>query len=903
MPTTQPSDLLSSPSRPKKSGGRWGRRLLILGGGLVALFLVASFVLSSFLDGERLAGWVTPRLEAAVNRDVDIDDISVGFLPVGVRLSGIRVSDPTGLAPALAQVSSVDLRVRLLPLLQRRVEVSRIIIDGMQADLRVGEDGESNFGDMSPEGEAPPPEPAADGEAFALDVQGIRLTSGRIAYQNAASEQAVSMEELEGESSIQLEAQGDLLVEGRFAGRASLSGVMVESGAEQVDPGAGEEAGGWLTNLPIELTVAMDVTEEANVIRIREGSLAMEELALALTGELRDLKQPIRQVELALVATDVPIDRVLSVVPDSVMDPDEVSASGTLSADLAVRGAMGPEANPQVTGTASVDGGTVSYRGQMLTEGLQLDLALTEGGMIQPDGEGQLLGGDFELDGTVMMELPRTVELRVAAAPDLGRIDPDLLPAGVTVTGIMPLDVQVSGDLENPRGLGAWGELGVRQLRATHPALGVPVSVATADLALEGRTVDIPETGITFGDERLTIAGVLTGLMDTGDGVPDFRGTARGPRISLERLKANPTPDTALTYGKLAFARVGDRQVRGLSADAAAREIGLSRPAALPLAGEVQIAIDTVFDRKGMMEDVEATVRFGPDFAQVSDARYRRYGGTIQAAANLSLGEDSTEPFSLDLVVDGVDAGAFLSETSPLGEVFTGTLDLTLDLTGALNRLLLPTRETLQGTGSFSLTGGGIEAPITEELADFLGVQALRSMRIQDWSTAFVLQDGLVLVDESLLSGAPGSPRVGGGIGLNGALDLTSIFDLPRSEVAASALADLGVPNAGELVQAVIRIGGQVGSPDLTVDPTATVTQVTDALENQAREEIDEVIEEQKSELEDRASSFLRGLLGGSTGAGADSVRPDSVLPDSVQPDSIRPDSTRRDTVPPAAGR
>jgi hypothetical protein len=302
----------------------------------------------------------------------------------------------------------------------------------------------------------------------------------------------------------------------------------------------------------------------------------------------------------------------------------------------------------------------------------------------------------------------------------------------------------------------------------------------------------------------------------------------------------------------------------------------------------VAVAIDTVLDRKGRMEDVRATVRFGPDFAQVSDARYRRYGGTIEATANLALGDETTEPFSLALSVQGVDAGAFLSETTPIGRAVTGRLNLSLDLTGALNRLLLPTRETLQGRGSFALSGGGLQASVTEALADFLGMEELRSMTIQDWSTSFVLRDGQLLVDESLLAGAPGSPRVGGGIGLNGALDITSVFDLPRADVAASALQELGVANAGDLVEAVIRIGGEVGNPRLQADPTATVTQVTDALEEQAREEIDEVLEEQKTQLEERANRFLRGLLGGG-GAAADSV----------PPDSIRPDSLRRDTVPP----
>ena len=903
MPDPQSPDPITPGHEGPKRPARWGRRFLILAGVLLLGFLGAAFALSRFLDPERLAGWLEPRLETAVNRDVEIERLSVGFLPPGVRLSGLTVADPTGLAPELARVSSLDFRVRLLPLLSRRVEVREIVLDGLRADLRVGPDGLSNFGDLSPESEEDETAVEAGSPPFALELQGMRLTSGGLSYRNEATGQAIALEALEGESSLRREPAGDWFVDGRFGGSLSVEGVADGAAGGPASEDPSPEAGGWLRDLPVELTLAMEVPDDAGALRIREGTLSVEELALALTGEVRNLKEPVRELELAVQASRVPLGRVLSLVPDTVMDPDEVEADGTLSADLAVRGAVGPEATPNVTGVVSVDGGTVRFRGRTLSNDLDLRLTLTEEGTVQPQGRGELLGGDFELAGTVMTEPPRSLEIRIGAAPDLGRIDPAFLPPGVELAGTTPLDLRIAGELENPRGLGAWGSLGLRQLRATHPALGVPVSVATADLAMEGRSVRIPATGILLGEDRLTVEGILTGLLDTGGAVPDFRGSARGPRLSLEELKVEPTPDTALTYGQLAFARVGGRQVRGQSADAVARDLGLARPATLPLAGEVEVAIDTVLDRKGRMEDVRATVRFGPEFAQVSDARFRRYGGAIRASANLALGEEATEPFSLVLSAQGVEAGAFLSETTPLGQAVTGRLNLDLDLTGDLHRLLLPTREALQGTGSFSLTGGGIQSPVTDALASYLGMDELRSMRFRDWSTSFVLQDGRLLVDESLLDGAPGSPRVGGGIGLDGGLDITSVFDLPRADVAASALADLGVPGASDLVRAVIRIGGQVGRPSLQADPTATVTQVTDAVEAQAREEIDAVIEEQKSQLEDRANRFLRGLLGGG-GAGRDSlprdsIRPDTLRPDTLRPDTLRPDTLRRDTLPP----
>ncbi|MDT8341601.1 MAG: AsmA family protein, partial [Longimicrobiales bacterium] len=134
------------------------RRLLRVGGGLLAavglVLLVGSLFLSRFLDPERLAGWLEPRVEAALNRDVSLGRVEVRLLPLGIRLRDLSVADPTGLAPRLAALETLEFRVRILPLLRRRVEVREIRLAGLEANLRAGVDGLTNYGDFSPAPEA-----------------------------------------------------------------------------------------------------------------------------------------------------------------------------------------------------------------------------------------------------------------------------------------------------------------------------------------------------------------------------------------------------------------------------------------------------------------------------------------------------------------------------------------------------------------------------------------------------------------------------------------------------------------------------------------------------------------------------------------------------------------------------
>lgn len=887
------------PPSPDLRPRRLLRRLAWSAAALLILLLGGSFVLSRFLEPERLASWLEPRVEAAVNRDVSVGAVEVGLFPLAVRLREVAVADPTGLAPHLATLERLDLRVRVLPLLSREVRVREIRLTGLQAELRVGPDGRTNFGDFSSEepAEAPAPD-SAESRPFALQLDGIRITGGRIGYASAADTFSAALDELEAEAAVRHEPGSPWRFDGVYQGRVTLSGSL---------PGSGELPA--LDGVPLELRTALEADDDFGGVRILEGTLSLDRIRLAVSGEASRLKEPVRTIRMALGASGIPLSDVVALLPDSVRRARELEAEGTLSADLTAEGALGQDSIPTVAGSVSVSGGTLRMGSMTLLEALEATAELAADRSLRPRVSARLLSGDLRVDGVVRMEggAP-AVDLQLAMDPDLARVDEGLLPAGMTLRGRLPSTLRIVGDPTDPQALGLWGEVGLRDVLATHPKLGVPVRIASADLTLEGTRASLAPAEVALGDDRVTLQGSLLDLTAGMDGgIPEFRGAAQGPRVSLVALSPEPPADTALTWGRVAFAKVGDRRVRGVPADEAAREMGLSRPGSLPLAGEIQVVLDTVVDRRGRMEDVEATLVFGPDFLQVTRSSFRRYGGRIEAVAALQLGADPEEPFTLRLTADGVDAGAFLGETTPLGRAFTGTLDLDLDLAGALDGLLLPSRPTLQGTGSFSLTGGGLQTgALGERLAQFLGLEALASPRVRDWSTAFVLRDGRILLQEATVQGAPGSPKVGGGVGLDGGLDLVTAFDLPREELAGEALQRLGIPQgagAAEVVAAVLRIGGTLSDPQLRADPAATVSAVTETLQEQAREEVDRQIQERQTELRERATGFLRGLLGqrdtARTPPPPDTVRVDTLRADTVPPDTLRPDTVRPDTMAP----
>jgi hypothetical protein len=195
-------------------------------------------------------------------------------------------------------------------------------------------------------------------------------------------------------------------------------------------------------------------------------------------------------------------------------------------------------------------------------------------------------------------------------------------------------------------------------------------------------------------------------------------------------------------------------------------------------------------------------------------------------------------------------------------------------------------------------------------------MESLREPSIQDWASSFVLEEGSVRLAEATIQGAPGSPIVGGTVGLDGELDLRTVFDLPTERLNSSALERLGfageiaanVAQRPDVVQAILKIGGSVFDPSVEADPASAARAVGQAVEEEVRSEVQEQvdaqkaeaqrrIQEQKEELQNRAAGFLRSLV--RLQDAADTVRADSLLPDTMRPDTVPPDSVRPDTVPP----
>ena len=153
--------------------------LLIIGGGLVVLVIAALLLVPLFVDVNKYKPEIEKQVSTATGRPFSIKgDLELSLFPwAGVSFSDLHLGSPPGFKEKdFLYVKSFDVRMKLLPLLSKNVEVKRFVIEGPKIALEKNKDGRANwegFGKPAEKG-APKAEPQAAAKG---PVEGLPLKS------------------------------------------------------------------------------------------------------------------------------------------------------------------------------------------------------------------------------------------------------------------------------------------------------------------------------------------------------------------------------------------------------------------------------------------------------------------------------------------------------------------------------------------------------------------------------------------------------------------------------------------------------------------------------------------------------------------------------------------------------
>ncbi len=122
------------------------RLLLVTGLLLVGLLVIAGIVLKVYLNEERLRSLILPPVREALGREVEVASLKIELFS-GIKVAGLVVKEADGKTDFVV-VKEFSLGYSLWPLLEKRLEISRVRIERPVIKIWRNREGLYNFADL-----------------------------------------------------------------------------------------------------------------------------------------------------------------------------------------------------------------------------------------------------------------------------------------------------------------------------------------------------------------------------------------------------------------------------------------------------------------------------------------------------------------------------------------------------------------------------------------------------------------------------------------------------------------------------------------------------------------------------------------------------------------------------------
>ena len=159
--------------------------------GIILLIIIATVIVKLVFTKEKLMAMLVPRIETALKRKVEIQDVSVSvWKGLGVDVEGVKVLNPPGFSQeVLVEFNQLQVRVKFFPLLQKRIEIRRFILKDPVINLEKTPTGVSNYADLT----------ESKGGKIVLPIafDQMEIKNGEIHYQDSQGEKEIRRKENE----------------------------------------------------------------------------------------------------------------------------------------------------------------------------------------------------------------------------------------------------------------------------------------------------------------------------------------------------------------------------------------------------------------------------------------------------------------------------------------------------------------------------------------------------------------------------------------------------------------------------------------------------------------------------------------------------------------------------------
>jgi AsmA protein len=160
----------------------------------IIFIIVAGLVALPFIvDPNDYKDEISTQVEKVTGRNLTLQgDIGLSVFPwIALELGPLSLSNAEGFkADAFAKVDAAEIRIKLMPLLKKQLEMDTIVLDGLVLNLETDKNGKTNWDDLTQADEVvkedkKPSEEKAGPALAAVSIAGVKLSNANILWSDA----------------------------------------------------------------------------------------------------------------------------------------------------------------------------------------------------------------------------------------------------------------------------------------------------------------------------------------------------------------------------------------------------------------------------------------------------------------------------------------------------------------------------------------------------------------------------------------------------------------------------------------------------------------------------------------------------------------------------------------------
>ena len=578
--------------------------------GIIGLLVVVAVVVPLVVDPNEYKGEITAAVKESTGRELIIDgDLKLSLFPwIGIEIGKASLSNAAGFGDKpFAAIDEVNVKVKLLPLLSKKVEVSTVVLKGLDLNLAKNSKGVTNWDDLtkaeSSEEPAKEEKEASESEdsgaaLAALAIGGVSIEQANLLWDDRSSGERYEIndfniktgklaigEPVDFQMSLGLESAkpkitAELEIEAKIIIDSSLQKVTID-GLKLTTDAKGETLPNGAVNLTLLASIIADTA--AQKLDISGLNIHFDETTITGQAAVNNFEKP--AITFALAIDQINVDKYL---PPAA----EEETSGSVVATPATAAAAGGSAVPmQTLRDLNVDGKITI--GEVLASGLTIgDVALdvkAKNGLINTkQSAGKLYQGSYQ--GATRLDA-RGSKLKVALnehleSVQIGALLKDMSGDGA-VSGVANINANLTGIGAEPDAIKKTlnGQLDFAITEGAVHGVNVMQSINQAQALLKGKPAPaVSQDGNKTVFSKLTGSAKITnGLLQNNDFLLDS---------SIMQLKGKGTAD--LVSEELDYDIMADR-VSSTSGEL------VGKPIALKVSGS--------FSNPSIVPDVEAMAK------------------------------------------------------------------------------------------------------------------------------------------------------------------------------------------------------------------------------------------------------------------------------------------------------